>query len=115
MVKYTPTYNSASDSGSSSRGITDLTPGRAYRVDTRNLDQDEKVIASAADTSGVEKENRVEKFLRATKAAGKFQKKRMIDAPFGEGRPPAFAEGDRFGKVGSTNYPNKPTEPSAMF
>jgi len=55
-------------------------------------------------------QNRVEKFLKAKRSAGKFQQKMNYDQPFTDrqGQTPAFIEGDIFGKAGATNYPNKP-------
>ncbi len=91
-------------------GISDLNPEKAYDVDVRRLDETEREIDRAADTSNERKQNRVGKFLRSARSAGKFQAKRQIDGPWRnrEGQVPAFTEGDQFGRAGSTNYADKP-------
>jgi len=96
--------------GTSGGGVSDLNPERAYDVDARRLDETERRIDRAADTSNDRKQDRVGKFLRSARSAGKFQQKRQIDAPWTnrEGQVPAFTEGDQFGRAGSTNYADKP-------
>ena len=96
--------------GSSGSGVSDLNPERAYDVDARRLDETERRIDRAADTRNEDKQDRVGKFLKSARSAGKFQQKRQIDAPWRdrEGQMPAFTEGDRFGRAGSTNYADKP-------
>lgn len=90
--------------------VTDLTPERAYDVDLRRLEDDEKRTAYAGDTRNERQQDRVEKFLKAKKSAGKFRQKMNYDQPFTDrqGQTPAFIEGDSFGKAGATNYANKP-------
>ena len=96
--------------GSSGGFVTDLTPERAYDVDLRNLDESERKTAYAGDTRNERQQNRVEKFLRSARSAGKFRQKSGYDQPYTnrQGQTPAFLEGDRFGKAGSTNYADKP-------
>jgi len=96
--------------GTSGGYVTDLNPERAYDVDIRRLDDDEKRTAYAGDIRNEKQQNRVEKFLRAKKSAGKFRQKMNYDQPFTnrQGQTPAFIEGDPFGKAGATNYANKP-------
>jgi len=96
--------------GSSGSGISDLNPEKAYDVDVRRLDKTERRIDRASDVQGERKQDRVGKFLRSARSAGKFQMKRQIDGPWTnrEGQIPAFTEGDRFGRAGSTNYADKP-------
>ena len=96
--------------GSSGSGISNLNPERAYDVDARRLDKTEREIDRVSDTSNERKQNRVGKFLRSARSAGKFQTKRQIDGPWRnrEGQVPAFTEGDQFGRAGSTNYADKP-------
>ena len=100
----------SSGRGSSSGPITDLNPEQAYDVDLRRLDEDERRTAYAADTRNERQQSRVEKGLKAARSAGKFQKSRQIAGPWTDrsGQTPAFIEGDRFGRAGSTNYADKP-------
>ena len=97
-------------SGSSGGHVTDLTPERAYDVDMRRLDDETRRTAYAGDIRNEKQQNRVEKFLRAKRSAGKFRQKMNYDQPFTnqQGQTPAFIEGDVFGKAGATNYANKP-------
>ena len=96
--------------GTSGGYVTDLNPERAYDVDIRRLDDEEKRTAYAGDIRNEKQQNRVEKFLRAKRSAGKFSQKRKFDGPWTnrEGQVPAFTEGDQFGRAGSTNYADKP-------
>ncbi len=96
--------------GTSGGGVSDLNPERAYDVDARRLDETERRIDRAADTSNDRKQDRVGKFLRSARSAGRFQRKRQIESPWmnHEGQVPAFTEGDQFGRAGSTNYADKP-------
>ena len=52
-------------SASSGGYVTDLTPERAYDVDIRRLEDDEKRTAYAGDIRNERQQNRVEKFLKA--------------------------------------------------
>jgi len=90
--------------------VNDLTPERAYDVDIRRLGDDEKRTAYAGDIRNERQQDRVEKFLRAKKSAGKFRQKMNYDQPYTDrqGQTPAFIEGDPFGTAGATNYANKP-------
>jgi len=96
--------------GTSGGGVSDLNPEKAYDVDARRLDATERRIDRVSDAQGERKQNRVGKFLRSARSAGKFQQKRQIDGPWRnrEGQVPAFTEGDQFGRAGSTNYADKP-------
>ena len=96
--------------GTSGYNVTDLTPERAYDVDMRRLEDEERSTAYAGDTRNVRQQDRVEKFLRAKRSAGKFRQKMSYDQPYTDrqGQTPAFIEGDQFGKAGATNYANKP-------
>ena len=96
--------------GSSGGHVTDLTPERAYDVDMRRLDDETRRTAYAGDVRNERQQDRVEKFLRAKRSAGKFRQKMNYDQPFTnrQGQTPAFIEGDVFGKAGATNYANKP-------
>ena len=96
--------------GTSGYNVTDLTPERAYDVDMRRLEDEERNTAYAGDTRNVRQQDRVEKFLRAKRSAGKFRQKMSYDQPYTDrqGQTPAFIEGDQFGEAGATNYANKP-------
>lgn len=96
--------------GTSGYNVTDLTPERAYDVDMRRLEDEERSTAYAGDTRNAKQQDRVEKFLRAKRSAGKFRQKMSYDQPFTDrqGQTPAFIEGNQFGKAGATNYANKP-------
>ena len=96
--------------GTSGYNVTDLTPERAYDVDMRRLEDEERSTAYAGDTRNAKQQDRVEKFLRAKRSAGKFRQKMSYDQPYTDrqGQTPAFIEGDQFGKAGATNYANKP-------
>lgn len=116
-MAYSDTYDKRIDAGSSGGERTDLTPGRAYRVDIRRLPEEVMDTAYAAGTRGEGQERRVDKFLKSARSAGKFQKKRQYDAPYTDqtGQVPAYTEGNRFGRAGATNYADKPVEPTSMF
>ena len=109
-MAYNPTYDRSIDAGSSGGELNDLNPQRAYDVDIRRLDEEAQKIAGRADTRNEGQQNRVEKFLRAKRSAGKFSQKRKFDGPWTDrqGQVPAFTEGDQFGRAGSTNYADKP-------
>jgi len=109
-MAYSKNYDKLLDAGSSGGDVNDLNPGRAYGVDIRRLPEDVRETAYAADTAGEGQERRVDRFLKSARSAGKFQRKRQYDGPWRnrEGQTPAFIEGDRFGKAGSTNYADKP-------
>lgn len=109
-MAYNPNYDKRIDGGSSGGERNDLNPGRSYDVDIRRLPEDMRETAYAADTRNVGKQRQVEKFLKAKRSAGKFRQKRQYDQPWTnrEGQTPAFIQGDRFGKGGSTAYADKP-------
>jgi hypothetical protein len=109
-MAYNPNYDKRIDAGSSGGEITDLTPERAYDVDLRRLSEDQRETAYAAGTRNERQQSRVASSLKAAKAAGKYRQSRGIAEPWTDrsGQTPAFIEGDRFGRAGSTNYADKP-------
>lgn len=109
-MAYSKIYDRSLDAGSSGGEVNDLNPQRAYDVDIRRLDEPSQSIAGRADTRNELQQNRVEKFLRAKRSAGKFSQKRKFDGPWTDrqGQVPAFTEGDQFGRAGSTAYADKP-------
>lgn len=112
------TYDPRKDSGTSGAELSDLNPEQAYDTDLRRLDTEERLTASRADTENVRQQDRVAKYFKAAKSAGKFRQKAGIDEPTIRGKTPrteAVIEGvylpslgDTFGTAGSTNYANKP-------
>lgn len=112
------TYNRAKDSASSGGFVTDLNPERKYDVDIRRLDEEERQTADLADTRNEQQQNRVRKFFRAAKSAGKFRQKALTDEPLIRGKPTkneAYIAGtftpslgDEMGPVGGINYAEKP-------
>lgn len=111
-------YYRAKDSGSSGAEVSDLRPEQNYDVDIRRLDQRGRELADYADTRNEKQQNRVEKFFRAARTAGKYRTKQSIDEPLIRGQPtqnPAnFAGtftpslGDRIGIAGGMEYADKP-------
>jgi len=115
---FDPTYDPQKDSGTSGAELSDLNPEQAYDTDLRRLDTEEKLTASRADTENARQQDRVAKYFRAAKSAGKFRQKAGIDEPMIRGKTPRSeavidgttlpSMGDTIGTAGSTNYANKP-------
>lgn len=111
-------YDPRQDSGSSGGEVTDLTPERQYDVDLRRLGQDNAVTAAAADTDNSIQQNRVERFLSASRIANKYKQQADIQYPNTGSSPrrePVSRQGVTLptlgeipGARGSINYPNKP-------
>ena len=105
-------------SASSGGYVTDQTPERAYDVDIRRLEDDEKRTAYAGDIRNERQQNRVRKFFQAAKSAGKYRQKASIDEPLIRGRATkneAYLKGtytpslgDEMGPVGGMSYAKKP-------
>jgi len=118
-------YDPLVDAGSSGRDTSDLHPGSTYRTDTRYLKEDEKQIASKANTGNASGETRVNKYLAAARTAGKYKQTALIDEPQLRGRTPRTEAnikgtnvptlGDRIGMGGSTNYATKPGKTAGQF
>lgn len=113
-----PNYYKARDSASSGAELTDLNPEQRYDVDIRRLGESDRAIAGPADTRNERQQNRVEKFFRAAKSAGKFRTKAALDEPLIRGQPTqnsAYIDGtytpslgDRIGVAGGMQYASKP-------
>jgi len=111
-------YDPRVDSGSSGGEVTDLTPERQYDVDLRRLGRDNDVTAAAADTENSIQQNRVARFLSASRIANKYKQQADIQYPnTGSSfrREPISRQGvilptlgEAPGARGSINYPNKP-------
>jgi hypothetical protein len=118
-------YDPRVDSGSSGRDTSDLNPGGAYTTDTRNFTAEEKTTASRANTNNNRQEAKVNTYLAAAKAAGRFKQQELVDEPQIRGRIPRREAsikgtnvptlGDRIGIGGSTNYATKPTTTAGKF
>lgn len=113
---YDPTYDPQKDSGTSGAEISDLNPEQLYDTDLRRVDEDVR-----GDLEVNDKQNRVAKFMRAAKTAGKYKQSKGISEPTIKGRTPiSKAEisglelpslrGRNYGPpgAGSTEYANKP-------
>lgn len=115
---FDPTYDPQRDSGTSGAELTDLNPEQAYDTDLRRLDPEERETAARADTENARQQERVSKYFKAAKTAGKFRQKAGIDEPTIRGKTPRTeavidgvylpSMGDTIGTAGSTNYANKP-------
>ena len=113
---YDPTYDPQKDSGTSGAEISDLNPEQLYDTDLRRVDEDVR-----GDLEVNDKQDRVAKFMRAAKTAGKYKQSKGISEPTIKGRTPiSKAEisglelpslrGRNYGPpgAGSTEYANKP-------
>ena len=110
------TYDPQKDSGTSGAEISDLNPEQLYDTDLRRVDEDVR-----GDLEINDKQDRVAKFMRAAKTAGKYKQSKGISEPTIKGRTPiSKAEisglelpslrGRNYGPpgAGSTEYANKP-------
>lgn len=113
---YDPTYDPQKDSGTSGAEISDLNPEQLYDTDLRRVDEDVR-----GDLEINDKQDRVAKFMKAAKTAGKYKQSKGISEPTIKGRIPiSKAEisglelpslrGRNYGPpgAGSTEYANKP-------
>jgi hypothetical protein len=115
------TYDPRNDSGTSGAEVSDLNPEQAYDTDLRRVDPD----ARASVESVNDPQDRVAKFLRASKSAGKFQQTRMLRDTTMNGKTPRSEAtiggvtipnlGDRIGEAGGTNYARKPGRTGGTF
>jgi len=122
---FDPTYDPRPDSGTSGRFVSDLNPEKAYGTDKRNLDNDERGFADAADTSNERQQGRVKRFMAAARTAGKYRQKAQFAEPTIRGRTPRTeavidgtqlpSMGDSVGISGGTNYARKPSAFSGIF
>ena len=100
-------YKNQSSSGAE---VSDLNPEQQYDVDLRYFDEEEK--AMGGDLANKGKQRNVRQFLKSSKAADLYRKKKEVEAPYFDQR---YLEGyssfygPKYGPVGSTNYAPKPT------
>ncbi|MGA1560623.1 MAG: hypothetical protein ACO390_16570 [bacterium] len=107
--------------GTSGAELTDLNPEQAYDTDLRRVAEEDR----SATESVNDRQGRVAKFMRAAKSAGAYRQRAGIDEPTIRGRTPRNpatidgtelpSMGDTIGRVGSTNYADKPLPRSGTF
>lgn len=108
--------------GTSGSEGSDLRPGYRYDVDLRRLKEDERDIVERSN----QKQDRIDKRVKAAKAAGRFQKRALISQPSIDGETPknpatinvaagakgptlpSETDGYGFGPVGTTAYADRP-------
>jgi hypothetical protein len=113
---YDPTYDPQKDSGTSGGEVTDLNPERLYDTDLRRVDSDFREDLDIND-----KQDRVKKFMRAAKSAGKYKQSQGIADPTIRGKTPIgkgsingvevpSLRGKNYGDpgAGATEYAHKP-------
>lgn len=111
---YRSNYDPRQLSGTSGAEVSDLNPEQAYDTDMRRVEPEARSSAESVN----DKQGRVAKFMAAARTAGKFRQKAGIDEPAIRGKTPRReadlggttlpSMGDTYGRVGSTNYANKP-------
>jgi hypothetical protein len=94
------TYDPSLDAGTSATDTSDLNPGRAYDIDFRRLDNNERAISKITDNEN--QQNRINKFMAAAKSAGKFKQNALIN------EPTSANHGETFSPIGSIGYARKP-------
>ena len=113
---YDPTYDPQKDSGTSGSEVSDLNPERLYDTDLRRVDSDFR-----EDTTINDKQERVAKFMKSARAAGKYKQSQGISEPTIRGKTPVgkgnlngveipSLRGRNYGKpgAGATEYAHKP-------
>lgn len=111
---YSPRYDPRQLSGSSGAEVTDLRPEQAYDTDLRRIDPAQRDVVAPINQD----QDRVARYMRAARSAGKFRQQALIEEPMLRGKTPRSeasiagttlpSMGDRFGRGGGTNYANKP-------
>jgi hypothetical protein len=111
---YSSNYDPRLRSGTSGAEVSDLRPEQAYDTDLRRVDPEVRGSVESVNDS----QQRVSRFIKASRAAGKYQKDALISEPSIKGKTPRGeatidgttipSVGDRFGRGGGTNYANKP-------
>jgi len=113
---YNTNYDPQKDSGTSGVEVSDLNPEKLYDTDLRRVDPEQR------DNLGVnDKQERVSKFMKAARAAGKYKQSTGISEPSIRGKTPVgkaaisgvelpSLRGRNFGPpgAGSTEYAHKP-------
>ena len=99
---YNPNYDPQRDSGSSGVEVTDLNPEKIYDTDLRRVDPDLR-----NDLEVNEKQDKVSKFMKAARTAGKYRQDRGIAEPTIRGKTPvgkAFMDGVELPSLRGRNY-----------
>ncbi len=115
------TYDPRQDSGTSGAEVSDLRPEQAYDTDLRRVDSESRNAVEDINND----QNRVAKFLRASKSAGKFKQSQLLRDTQINGKTPRSEAsiggvqmpnlGDRVGEAGGTNYARKPGATAGTF
>jgi len=110
-----PTYDPRQDSGTSGAEVSDLRPEQAYDTDLRRLDEDKRAAAESVNR----KQNRVAKFFKAARTAGRYRQRAGIAEPTIDGETPRSrleingvelpSLGDSGGRAGGMSYARKPS------
>lgn len=118
---FDPTYDPRQDSGTSGAEVSDLRPEQAYDTDLRRVDGESRNAVEDINDD----QNRVAKFLRASKSAGKFRQSQLLRDTQINGKTPRSEAsiggvqmpnlGDRVGEAGGTNYARKPGATAGTF
>ncbi len=118
---FDPTYDPRQDSGTSGAEVSDLRPEQAYDTDLRRVDSESRNAVEDINND----QNRVAKFLRASKSAGKFKQSQLLRDTQINGKTPRSEAsiggvqmpnlGDRVGEAGGTNYARKPGATAGTF
>ena len=112
---YNPIYDPRLRSGTCGAEVSDLNPEQAYDTDLRRVDPEARASAESVNDN----QQRVGRFIKAAKTAGKYRQAASIDEPSIRGKTPRAEAsidgtvlpnlGDRFGRGGGVNYANKPS------
>lgn len=107
-------YKSRSSSGAE---VNDLNPEQQYDVDLRYFDEEERELGGDLANEG--KQSNVRQFLKSTKAADLYRKKKNVEAPYFDQRylRNSFF-GPKYGPAGGVSHgrsPEEPTTPSFSF
>lgn len=111
---YSSDYDPRLLSGTSGAEVSDLRPEQAYDTDLRRVDASSREAVGPINRD----QERIGRYIKAAKTAGKFKQQALISEPSIGGRTPRSEAtldgttipnlGDRFGRGGGTNYANKP-------
>ena len=111
---YSSDYDPRQLSGTSGAEVSDIRPEQAYDTDLRRIEPESRGAVEAINQN----QQRIRKFIKAAKTAGKYRQQTLISEPTINGRIPRSEAtldgttipnlGDRFGRGGGTNYANKP-------
>jgi hypothetical protein len=111
---YSLNYDPRLRSGTSGAEVSDLRPEQAYDTDLRRIAPESRSVVEPINDN----QERIGRFIKAAKTAGRFRQSALINEPSIRGKTPRSEAtidgttipnlGDRFGRGGGTNYANKP-------